>query len=202
MNEPSASPAAILATPRALIWRRVLDNGSLEFATASPSTQGFELAGTIVALHEGEPLEVKYRIDCYPDWRTLTVSVQQRFGNRCSALLVSTDEAGRWSDQHAGLIDPVNGCLDADLELSPITNTLPINRLKLAVGEQSEIAVAWIRFPSLKIVRARQSYERLSSNTYRYRSLESGFTADIDVDDVGLAIRYAGIWERVAESIA
>jgi uncharacterized protein len=110
------------------------------------------------------------------------------------------DSHGEWSDHGSGPIDAVKDCLDVDLELSPITNTLPIKRLNLAVGQSEEIAVAWIRFPSLEIVHARQSYERLSDRTYRYRSLASGFTAKIDVDENGLTVRYEGIWERVASA--
>jgi hypothetical protein len=156
------------------------------------------LAGTIVAIHDKAPLEVHYRIECDADWRTRTVSIEQRLGLQQSGLSLAVDTGGAWSDQQGGLIDTLTGCVDVDLELTPITNSLPVNRLNLAVGQVEEIAVAWIRFPSLKIVRARQSYERLSERTYRYRSLGSGFTADIDVDEIGLTVRYEGIWERVA----
>jgi uncharacterized protein len=110
------------------------------------------------------------------------------------------DDAGAWNDSRTGRLDSLTGCIDVDLELTPITNTLPINRLKLAIGRREEIAVAWIRFPSLEIVHALQSYERLSDRTYRYRSLGSGFTANIDVDEIGLTIRYEGIWERIAKA--
>jgi hypothetical protein len=81
--------------------------------------------------------------------------------------------------------------------MTPATNALPIKRLNLAVGESSEIQVAWIRVPSLAVVRAGQRYERLSPDTYRYTSLESGFQADIQVDASGLPIRYGNIWERI-----
>jgi uncharacterized protein len=185
-------------TDRALCWRRIMDNDSLEYAVARGLTSGVELAGTIVAIHENAPLEVHYRIECDPDWRTRAVSIEQRLGLQRSSLSLAVDGAGRWSDLRSGPIDAVRDCLDVDLELSPITNTLPINRLNLAVGQSEEIAAAWIRFPSLEIVHARQSYERLSDRTYRYRSLASGFTANIDVDETGLVVRYEGIWERVA----
>jgi len=188
-------------TSRALSWRRIFDNGSLEFATVSSTREGFTLAGTIVAVHEGDPLEVKYRIDCHPDWRTRSVSVEQRQGFQSSMLSLSVNEDAQWTAQHSGLIDLLTGCLEVDLELTPITNTLPINRLRLAIGQRCEIAVAWIRFPSLAIIRAHQSYERLSINTYRYCSLQSGFTADIEVDKEGLPISYAGIWERAGEAV-
>lgn len=185
-------------TPRALCWRRIMDNNSLEYAIAQPSAVGLELAGTIVAIHNESPLEVYYRIECDADWRTRTVSIEQRLGLQQSSLYLAADTVSMWSDQRGGLIETLTGCLDVDLELTPITNTLPVNRLNLAIGQVEEIAVAWIRFPSLEIVHARQSYERLSDRTYRYRSLGSGFTADIDVDEIGLTVRYEGIWERVA----
>jgi uncharacterized protein len=175
-----------------------MDNDSLEYAVARALTSSVELAGTIVAIHENAPLEVRYRIECDADWRTRTVSIEQRLGLQRSTLSLAVDSHGEWSDQRSGPIDAVKDCLDVDLELSPITNTLPIKRLNLAVGQSEEIAVAWIRFPSLEIVHARQSYERLSDRTYRYRSLASGFTAKIDVDESGLTVRYEGIWERVA----
>lgn len=174
----------------------------MEFANVAPSGTGFDLTGIIVAVHEHEPLEVKYRLECGPDWSTRAISIEQRRGFQRSALSLAVDDAGAWSDSRTGELDSLTGCRDVDLELSPITNSLPVNRLNLAVGQVEEIAVAWIRFPSLEIVRARQSYERLSDRTYRYRSLGSGFTADIDVDEVGLTIRYEGIWERVAKAEA
>jgi uncharacterized protein len=191
-------PRMSLLTPKALCWRRVMHNNSLEYALVQPSAAGVDLTGTIVALHHDAPLEAFYRIECDADWRTRTVSIEQRLGLQRSTLSLSVDSSGKWSDQRLGPIDTVNGCVDVDLELSPITNTLPIRRLNLAAGQSEEIAVAWIRFPSLEIVCARQSYERLSDRTYRYRSLASDFTAKIDVDETGLTVRYEGIWERVA----
>lgn len=200
MSAPTNLAQATI-TPCALVWRRILDNGSMEFANAAPWGGGFELTGTIVAVHEREPLEVKYRLQCGPDWSTRAVSIEQRRGFQRSALSLAVDDAGAWSDSR-GKLDSLTGCLDVDLELSPITNSLPINRLNLGVGQVEEIAVVWVRFPTLEIVHARQSYERLSDRTYRYRSLGSGFTADIDVDESGLTIRYEGIWERVAKAEA
>jgi uncharacterized protein len=200
MTLPSQSTPTTTLRTRALVWRRIFDNGSIEFATVSQVADGFLLTGTIVAIHQGEPLEVKYRIECHVDWRTRLVSVEQRRGFRHSALVISPDDQADWAAHGVDTIDSLNGCLDVDLELTPITNTLPINRLKLDVGQRAEIAAAWIRFPSLEIVRANQSYERLTPSTYRYRSVVSGFTADIEVDQDGLPIRYEGIWERIGES--
>jgi hypothetical protein len=184
-------------TPHALCWRRIMDNNSLEYAAVRPLEVGLELAGTIVAIHNDTPLEVHYRIECDGDWQTRSVLIEQRLGLQQSSLSLAVDAGDKWINQRTGAIDAVTGCIDVDLELTPITNTLPVNRLNLAIGQVEEIAAAWVRFPSLDIVHARQSYERLSDRTYRYRSLGSGFTADIDVDEAGLTVRYQGIWERV-----
>jgi hypothetical protein len=48
MSEPTNLDRTTI-TPCALVWRRVLDNGSMEFANVAPWGSGFELTGTIVA---------------------------------------------------------------------------------------------------------------------------------------------------------
>ena len=95
-------------------------------------------------------------------------------------------------------IGELDGCIDADLEWSPSTNTLPIRRLGLAVGESRAVTAAWLRFPSLQVQRIDQSYERLAENRYRYRS--GLFTADLAVDDDGIVLQYGVNWKAVATS--
>src|SRR5260370_10039636 len=188
------------STLRALCWRRIVDDNSLEYATAQPLPAGVELEGSVVAVHSNIPLEVRYRIQCDSRWRTRAVSIEQRLGLQCSTRALAVDEAGAWTDERTGPVAGLAGCLDVDLELSPITNSLPIKRLNLAIGQQEEISAAWIRFPSLESVHARQSYERVSERTYRYCSLASGFTAEIEVDEMGLTILYEGIWKRIGDA--
>jgi uncharacterized protein len=43
----------------------------------------------------------------------------------------------------------------------------------------------------------RRTYTRLTQDTYRYES-NTGFLAEIVVDDLGLVIAYPGGWERIA----
>jgi len=42
-----------------------------------------------------------------------------------------------------------------------------------------------------------QRYSRLAKKTYRYES-ETGFSAEIVVNDLGLVTEYPGGWERIA----
>jgi hypothetical protein len=90
--------------------------------------------------------------------------------------------------------------VDVDLEISPSTNTLPIRRLNLAIGESRELTAAWVRFPELTVEPLAQRYTRLAERRYRYESVVSGFTAELEVDDLGLVVTYEGLWQRVAES--
>jgi uncharacterized protein len=89
-------------------------------------------------------------------------------------------------------------CLDLDLEWSPSTNTLPIRRLGLALGDTKAVAAAWVRFPSLDVERLDQSYERIDERRYRYRS--GRFTADLAVDEDGVVLQYGVNWKAVAVS--
>ena len=42
-----------------------------------------------------------------------------------------------------------------------------------------------------------QRYERTATRRYHY-SAQTGFETEIEVDDLGLVVRYGDIWERVA----
>jgi hypothetical protein len=91
----------------------------------------------------------------------------------------------------------VHGCNDVDLSVTPATNTLPIRRLDLPIGKSESVIAAWVKFPELAVQPLSQRYTRLAKNTYRYES-ETGFSAEIGVDDLGLVTAYPGDWERIA----
>jgi uncharacterized protein len=181
----------------AVIWRRVLDNQSFEICRFIRLPARVQLNGTILASDEGRPIEICYQISCDPDWKTREVAVRQRYKFVESNLKLSANDK-IWHRADQGLLPELAGCVDVDIELTPATNAFPINRLNLAIGGSGEIQAAWIRLPSLAIVRAHQRYERLSENVYRYTSVASGFQAEIEVDGFGLPIRYGNIWQRIA----
>ncbi len=92
--------------------------------------------------------------------------------------------------------DDLAGCIDVDLGITPSTNTLPIRRLNLQVGESADVTAAWVRFPELTVEPLAQRYTRLDERRYRYEST-TGFSAELEVDELGLVVRYGDIWERV-----
>ena len=97
---------------------------------------------------------------------------------------------------------PLTGCVDIVIYPSPFTNTLPIQRLGgVGVGRPVVIAVAWVLLPALTIQVARQEYTRLergeAGERWRFRALESGFTAELAVDGQGVVRDYPEIARRI-----
>lgn len=181
---------------RAVMWRRVLDDRSFELATVSCPGDSYRVRGIVLISEADVPSRVDYAIECGTDWLTRRLDIRQVLGKTVTVLKLTADQ-GKW--QRNGTPAPeLDGCTDIDLGISPSTNALPINRLDIPVGESREIQAAWVVFPQCTVEPARQSYERLAAARYRYRSVASGFTAVIDVDDGGLPIDYSGIWLRVA----
>ena len=111
-------------------------------------------------------------------------------------LSLNVESRGVWrsSDQELRYI---HGCDDVDLAVTPATNTIAIRRLSLQVGSSESIIAAWVKFPELTVQPLSQRYTRLAQNTYRYAS-NTGFSAEIVVDDLGLVSAYPGGWERIA----
>lgn len=179
---------------RTFVWRR-LDTAGLEIATWQPRADGHVFAGRVLALDDDLPLSVDYRIEVDARWVTRLVDVDLVADGVPSALRLEHDGAGGW--RRDGSPEPMlAGCLDVDLEVTPLTNALPVNRLQLAEGGEGEIMAAWVHFPRLNLEAGAQRYQRLASTTYRYTSLRSGFTAQVEVDQDGFPVIYERIWQR------
>jgi hypothetical protein len=178
------------------LWRR-LDRAGLERFALWREDEGWVLAGTLLVAGERGPVEARYRVSCDAEWRTREVQVQLEEADRTRSLHLTAAD-GRWYEggrEH----EAVRGCVDADLNWSPSTNTLPIRRLRPAVGEsRGAVTAAWIRFPQLTLEPLPQEYLRLADRRYRYTSAGGAFTAELEVDEHGLVIEYGDLWRRVS----
>jgi hypothetical protein len=157
----------------------------------------WHLDGRIETFLEGAPTKVTYWVSCGADWRTRMASVRLRHGNgsRVGHQRLVAKPDGRWHLRGKESPD-LRGCTDVDLEWSPATNTIPIRRLALEDGDSEDIRVAWIRFPDLTVEPTRQRYTRVADRGYRFEALDSGYSVDIVVDDLGLVVDYPGAWTR------
>lgn len=177
------------------LWRRLGPEAGLERFELLRGPGTWALQGTILASGEHGPTEARYEVICDAGWRTrqAEVAIRDALGDRGLRLNV---QDGRWFADGREL-EAVRGCVDVDLGWSPSTNTLPIRRLGLALGQKSgPIVAAWVRFPQLAVEPLPQQYERIGETRYRYTSRDGAFTADLAIDDEGLVIDYSGVWER------
>ena len=64
-------------------------------------------------------------------------------------------------------MEEVQGALDCDLGLSPLTNFMPIRRRRLLDGgEAHEFLMAWVSVPDLGVHRSEQRYEPVDAGPF------------------------------------
>lgn len=184
-------------TTRRVAWRRSDEIETDEHATLTVRDTGLSFVGTVLGAESGVPIRIEYRVMTGGSGMTTAAHVRDLRGFDQRVLTLERSAKGVWSVN--GTVDPtLKGCTDVDLGCSPSTNTLPIRRLRLGVGNSQTIQAAWVRFPELTVTKSAQAYTRLDEFTYRY---ESGtFSAELLVDDYGVVASYA-VWERTGLAI-
>jgi uncharacterized protein len=181
---------------RAIVWKNLILNGT-DYCSLWHTAEGWLLKGTVTGVLQGErPILASYEIHCDDSWRTHRVEVQRTIGSDVKTLSLTVESRGVWRSSGEEL-PPIQGCDDVDLALTPASNTLPIRRLNLAVGASASIIVAWVKLPDLTVQPLSQRYSRLTQDTYRYES-NTGFSAEVTVDNLGLVVHYPGAWDRAA----
>jgi hypothetical protein len=179
-------------TIESILWQGFVFPGHEACRMFSRNSQ-WNLEGTAVFSFEGQPCRLAYQIVCDHTWRTLSAEVEGWVGKSTVHVVIKTDPAHHW--QLNGVEQPdIVGCTDIDLNFSPSTNTLPIRRLNLGIGDTAEVKAAWLRFPSFKLEMLTQQYRRLDEGTYRYESAGGQFVAELKVNQVGFVVNYPGIW--------
>lgn len=111
-------------------------------------------------------------------------------------LWLATDGGGRWGEMNGAHRVELDGCYDVDLTITPFTNTLPIRRLPLNVGDTADITVACIDVETLEVRPDPQRYTRLGSHQWQFTQLESGWTQTFAVDEFGLVLDYPTLFRR------
>lgn len=176
-----------------ILWQR-LDIPGLEWCEIRRAPDGIQVGGIALVANAGIPYRIQYAIEIDPAGRTRRAVVRPT-GTPKGELELRADEGGRWLENGVA-VPALAGCLDVDLGFSPMTNSLPIWRLRLAPGDTREIRAAWVRFPEFTVEVLRQTYERTAASTYVYRS--DGFEAILRVDADGIVEEYGSYWRAVA----
>jgi uncharacterized protein len=172
---------------------------SLENCLVTISNEGSDIRSTIVGHYESTIYQVNYLIKTNALWETISVEIQARHSGQTQTIKFESDGKGRWKDNGKSL-PQFDGCIEIDIPLTPFTNTLPINRLKLDVNQTELIRVIYMDLLAGEIKPVHQKYTRVSPFAYHYENVPNDFEANILVDELGLVVDYPTLFERLAES--
>lgn len=209
----------------ALFWRRV-DTAGSEHAICT-ERGGLRARGTALAATP-VPYTCRYELITDESWATTRFEVTAEGAGFLRSVRLER-AAGRWrvTANEQGNLDAAlvaaghsrvdqPGCedpgtlytaLDVDLAGSPLTNTLPLRRLRMLdainaparttadpAGVRHSIDVAWVLVPSLEVVVSTQSYSAEGDGVTRFTS--GSFVADVQVDQRGYVRHYPGLADR------
>lgn len=183
---------------RTVRWTDAEGRG-LEHCLLAFGSGGLTLEGAVAGTRKGN-YGAHYLVRADAAGRTRQVRLRHVGGPE---LHLSVDGNARWRDEIAGRALPdLDGCLDVDLGITPATNTLPIRRLGLALGETRAVRAAYVPLPSeiggdFLPRPAEQRYTRLADRLWRYEGLFRDFTAELAVDDLGLVLDYPVLFRRL-----
>lgn len=181
--------------PRHVRWRPAEGVG-LEHVTLSETQQGYSAHGVAVGARGGAPYGLTWRVETDRGWNTTALWLMNTDG---VSIALASDGAGNWrADTAEGpRLPEFAGCIDVDIAATPFTNTLPIRRLGLDVGESARIRVLYVPVPSLEPQVVEQRYTRVAPRLWLYEGLFRGFQAELEVDADGIVLDYPETFLRI-----
>jgi len=150
---------------------------------------------------ERGPFRLTYRLTWDESWRLREAELVVTTERSTTSLNLRTDSRGRWRYGDGRAIDEIDCCVDIDIWPTPFTNSFPIRREPMLVGERRQFRMAWVFAPDLTVRPQPQAYTRLADRLYLFESLDgSGFSAELPVDEDSIVLDYPGLFRRVVDS--
>lgn len=182
-----------MALRESIRWQS-LAHGGLEQLRIDEWPEGIKVRSAIVGQADDARYGVLYELNLTPDWRFQTILLQRTDGRM--AVLRRGDD-GVWLDINGDALPDLEGCFDIDFEMTPFTNSLPIRRDPLRIGETRRFWMAYIPADTLEPFADEQIYTRLDERRYRFEDADGSFSAEITVDAHGLVTDYPELFVRV-----
>lgn len=180
---------------RQIVWKGLFYQ-MMEYCSMDTSGTDIRINGTIVGFGEDTPFSVSYDIIADRAWHMSGLEMAIERDGDCSWISLHRDINGQWS-QTGHTRNEWDHCIDVDISLTPFTNTLPIRRLNIPIGERVQVDALYINVFKNEIKPVTQFYTRLSENRYLYEGVLKDFKAEITVDNDGLVTDYPGIFSSV-----
>ena len=168
--------------------------------------RGTILVGSGELVGAGGPFRVDYELDTEQDLTTHRLVVRVQGAGWRRELWLRRDAGGDWTcrrvtepDVHGPAVDDpaaLAGAVDCDLVSSALFNLMPVRRSRLHAepGEQ-HFLMAWVSVPDLTVTPSRQTYRHVRPGVVAFAT--DGFSAELEVDEDGVAVRYPSVAVRV-----
>lgn len=181
-------------TARVLTWQ-VIESGGYETAWVGLGGGALRARGRVVGTVP-EPYWMTYELETGGEYVTRRLRVSAETADRTHELELRRDQDGAWSANGEPLAG-LDGAVDCDLGLSPLTNTMPVLRhgLHRTPGSR-DFVMAWVSVPDLAVRPSRQTYTHLGQGRTRFAS--GGYRSDLVFDEEALVVDYPGMARRLA----
>jgi hypothetical protein len=181
---------------RTVCWTPI-GNPGFEHLQLRAEDGGYVAKSVVLGVDGETPFRLHYKIKTDHEWRTrkLWVRTVTPFNER--ELTLRSDGRGNWRNDDGLDLPALRDCVDVDITVTPFTNTLPINRLRLIPEQSVDIHVVYVTAPSLAISTSAQRYSRRrTSEDIFFESPAHDFTASLPIDGDGLVLDYPQLFRR------
>jgi hypothetical protein len=189
---PNSPSRTICWTP---LWNPEQQGVGLEHLLLAARTAD----SVVVAVDEEHgAFRLRYRLRWDDAWQLRDAELEVETQRSGGSLALQTDGLGHWRHGDGRTLPDLDGCMDIDIWPTPFTNSFPIRRSGLAVGERRQYVMAWVHALDLTVKSQPQAYTRLADRLYLFESLDgSGFRAELPVDEEGIVLDYPDLFRRV-----
>jgi hypothetical protein len=186
--------------PPTAAWRHLGARDGFEVLFLRRGTDGYHFEGHSTAVEDGEAWGIRYTVTLDPGWTTRSAHIVGRSTTGAHEVRLEGDGTGAWRVDGRPAPE-LTGCVDVDLEASVFTNTLPVQRLRLDVGQQADAPAAYVRALDLRVERLEQRYARMQDDggrpRYDYTAPAFDYRGELVYDEFGLVLSYPGVAVRV-----
>ncbi|EJL77557.1 hypothetical protein PMI15_04646 [Polaromonas sp. CF318] len=195
VNEASSSSSSF----RTICWQPTWNDASQGMGLEHLLLAQGQADSVVLAVDEdGEPFRLAYRLYWDEAWQLRSADFFLAKAGLNRLLSLRTDGKGHWQDGEGRPLAELDGCMDIDIWPTPFTNSFPILREPLAVGERRMFRMAWVLGTELTVKPQAQAYTRVSDRLYLFENLDgSGFKAELPVDESGIVLDYPGLFRRL-----
>ena len=178
------------------LWNKALEGVGLEHLLLAGNTSD---SVVLACDEERGPFRLAYRLSWDDSWQLRDAELVLTTGQASRSLTLKRMARVVGSVAMARRFPSSTGCRDIDIWPTPFTNSFPIRREPLAIGERRRFLMAWVFAPDLTVQPQPQAYTRLADRTYLFESLDgSGFRTELAVDEDGIVVDYPDFFRRVA----